>query len=561
MSSSENYPSTQDLDYFRLINEAGQPIADSNARYQMMQEIPEIKGEPEFMAIAKKGLREEQQESFDTLKELADLNLNGTSNYERIATEYEGGVLALDGLKASLDDARNRMSPEQRRLDDIARMVSELAPRSSEAAKALADQRKQALELQESASIRRDITNAQDRVDVLGAVYEEAGKAWPVPVLLFAEKVVELDQGSEPDMVGARYIDELPVVPTRKLRPAEAKRLEALGTRYRHETEASKLAVFYLTERRDEVVTVDDLAQFMYMPDSIEGCKDIRSNVTTILGTVQGERIREILAGEGLKLQYGWRRRLGDNGQPQGPRHRVYRVVDLDQPDVAERIIDYGEKGFSDDFEGVSPEPELVEPEKLDMGAVAVEPTIEVVSDKSDNTEDGLSSSPEERQAGLGEELVEDLVPNPGVGEVIVLQDTEIAIQPAARPESKRRTTWSQALAHAVGEAINLLEADNLMVNRPIGAHVVSQMSSSTKMGTLEAIRRMDEAGLLPNLPPVTSSRRQRYELTPRDRIIMSVFNSHSAAFMERARVKRALGIVEKALGAYYKNHPELDTK
>lgn len=61
----EHHP---DRAYFEQMNELTQPIADTNARLELVAELQD----PEFEAIATTGLTQEQQIAFDALTEATD---------------------------------------------------------------------------------------------------------------------------------------------------------------------------------------------------------------------------------------------------------------------------------------------------------------------------------------------------------------------------------------------------------------------------------------------------------------------------------------------------------
>lgn len=535
---SSEFDFSENLELFKRANELTLPIVSTNERYDQLEDHPTLKDEPEFMQIAADGLKTEQKIAFNTLKSEIEL-----PPYEKLYTVYGEVSEEIDELTIALESVRDRMTSEQRRYDDLVEAVKEIAPLGEKQAEELAERRKSELELAEAAVIREEISVKQSYLESFDELIEESGKAWPIPRLL--NGVVQI--------ISPEYIDEIPVDPQLK-KPSEQKRFDQFKERHVYSDELTTAVIFYLVEESGNVVTVDELAKFVYGfgPDEPHP-KDVRTSITSALGPkTNKDRIEEILGneGDGYVLQYGWRRKVDqETGIPCGARYRIYRALDLNDIDAVDDIVRHN--GDIDSFDGAESDPEYLMPEKQN-GGYEVEDVPEVLTKISEpEIED------DEAEAIIRPVL---MAPRPTartakkMGAAPLKVATKKVVSQVKSPEKEPRANWQSDLSKAIGEAITLLEADKLMTDEPLAANIVSIRSSSTLMGTQTALERMEEAGII-SLSGLSRNSKQKFQLSPAERVIMSIFNTQSKSFTERSRKRQALKLVDDAVASFFEKH------
>jgi hypothetical protein len=127
---------------------------------------------------------------------------------------------------------------------------------------------------------------------------------------------------------------------------------------------------------------------------------------------------------------------------------------------------------------------------------------------------------------------------------------------PPASPEvqltdkSPAVPAWEKEFKRKIGEAIDQLEKDELMVPGAITARVASVKSSSTKMGTKTAMERMRRAGIL------KPDRHAPHEtpLTVADLVAMQLFNTSMQELGKgQPNQHRAMKLIQSSVKAYFR--------
>lgn len=477
---SNSQPSTERLDH--LINS----LDAQNSSYAQSNglEVESLK------TIVQSEITDRQ---VDALHEL--ISLAPSSFYENI------GALSLNASK-ELEEARERVNimnaTTQTQIDHLHKSVKlavDLAPGKK-------------IELEEAGDIEiAKIRNAISAVAIdellqkssdADTDFEKYGKAWPIPVSLTPQDRVDLytlieEEGNlvEDDKVSWVNVDIIPVTPEERIHQAE---VADSARRTVENAEASNFITYYLAEKVGQVVTVDELARFLYVANVDEH----RTHVTTLLGPkVQGKRIRKMLEEEyGLTLQYGWRRlrRLEDDKYIEERRTRIYRAVDLMNADELDDVIVRrrdDEKAVCDDFE-----------------------PLESTGQHKKNAEN---------------DLLKDSVTNTAA------QETE--------QSEEIRADWRDDFRKAVDDEIEKLIIDQLFIDDTMRGTVIRALSSSAKFGTETMRERMNAAKLL------KISELKSDVMTREQRVIGALFNTNQDVLGKRGKKQReALAIIQEQI-------------
>jgi hypothetical protein len=543
-------------DYFKSVHDLTLPIHDTNAR---AAEIPSL-NDPEFEAIATEALTLEQQPAFDALVDAMD-----PAQHDAVTTALQESVDRVAELELELEDVKDSMSAEQRRYDDLVTKLVKIAPLGETQAKELAERKKSEIELQRADDLRTQITAQQAKVAEAEALFESAGQAWPIPVL--AKYAVQEQVDDVPTGEDVIIIDEIPIDPA--LRSSARDHLREISERHVDAPEASKFITLYLSENKGRVVTVDQLCDFLYANVDSESV-NLRSRITTILGPrIQGMRIQGMLAEENLLLQYGLRSAVTATGKNVGPKYRIYRALDLEQVDTAVNYITHN--GHADSFDNAQPEiesPVIDGPDAIALGATAVQgasleeaPAEEApVVDSPEPEAPAPEPKPTPAAMPAKKAAAKKAEPAPEAHvEKVPAPAKKTATKKAAAPKAEKAASkeplWATKLRKAVGEQMQQLEEDGLMGIDEITLGKASAMSSSAKFGTITALQRLAPTGII-KLP---NSRNQynAYPLTQTVRVVMALFNTHTADFLERPRHRLAMQIVEEAVASYNERHNE----
>lgn len=472
-----------------------QRISDQNSNYSIADGL----GDPGFTNIVKKGIRNTQSATLDTLNEAALLLPYREIGQTDVAIERE-----ISELHSQLETVSEQTEAAFAEIDAITEQAIGLSPNSEKELRALAAKRKK--------EVRQTATNdLQSRLDLiiaerdnLASLAHISGEAWPVP------QVARFDSGKTVttfDDSTIEIVDEIPVEPV----PQD----------HIHETvnevkrqvdnpEASDFIVYFLSQRKGQVVTVDELSEFLYHAGNSERpAADYRSRVTTILGPkIQGERIRRMLAelSEPLQLVYGWRRTLIKTGgkiKQQGSKERIYSAIPLDTT-IEESLKQpaNNETGTSDEW--------VTELRTRTLGTVGVNSVLDAP--------EGVRSS----EQGSPRKPASD----------------------KSKERTKKEEKWVRPLVEAVEAAIEQLIEDNVFYKPDISCKQLSRVASSNKLGTNESTRRLSEAGIISQ---EVSGQGPDAILTRTEVVISYVFNNFQFLLTGgngKAAKKKALAII-----------------
>jgi len=340
---------------------------------------------------------------------------------------------------------------------------------------------------------QNSVATLRSELDQIYASIDEYGDAWEVPQAIppadrdmLYEMILE-HTGREESEVS--FKDIIPLTPEERVHLAEAaeKAKSAIEN-----PDASRHIVFYLSENINKVVTVEELARFLYVAD-ISG-DNHRSHVTTLLGPkIQGKRIQRMLHDDyGLDLQYGIRILRQEEGGRwlERRRTRIYRVVTPDPSrDIGESVIETAlpdKKMLSDHFDAI-------------------------VNDKP------IEVMPTE---------VPELAP----------------VDETAHEAIEQSEDWHVEFEASTLAAINRLKDDNLFNDDEMRGSAVRSMSSSSLLGTKTNRERMHKAGLL-KVGQLKSD-----EMTREQRVLGLLFNTNSHVLTQKSTKKQALEIVQNLI-------------
>lgn len=441
-------------------------IIDQNDRAERMSAI----GSEAIRHVVERGIGDEQIESFNQL-----LASGSRIPYAQIGQEYVR-------LENKLEDAKQKADAEQQELQADLELAHQLTTRRSG-------------EIDSTYQLERDkhremATRAlQSQFDEFSAMYDETGRAWPIPTLIPpSDRKVLFDLVEEESHESFQIVDIIPVTPEERNCTAN------LADRIRRTVEnpqLSDMVLLYLQERQSHTVTVEDLVRFCYALD-LDDTNNYRSRITTTLGPkVGGQRKQEELNADGLVLQYGWRyayevRSTGERVMRR--RTRIYRVVE-----TADEVSHEEEKGIVNDLTVVD------EWAPLDII------TSQVQSDEVENTSVEDETMSETHEIEWQEKLIADV-------------ESALDTMQEAYLFGQDQTTFRGTF--------------------------IRTMTESTRIGTETSRQRLAEAGII--------SKRQAKQdsMTSREIAISYVFNSHPELGGRRGRQiqRKALAIVDSVI-------------
>jgi hypothetical protein len=319
------------LESFEELNRIAQAMNRQNRQYLEAGNIKHAR----HSAIRQNQLAQEQSEYVQVLGELV-----AEAPYEELALEYlkaEDQLAAAEVLSAEHQNDRRKYGAIA-----LADAVIEGMPWAESVVEAnLAKRLAEIDEISEPIPDPRT-EELRKKLAELSLIYEIAGQAWPVPIareveVPAAEEFIRNRNGAngslngniESTTAGAEIYAE-PVIVSHE---TTAERVREFVNLRRYQPKAKALMTYYFTENPERTVTVDELMDFIY--SHVPACDrtlTLRNSITTMLGPkIQGKEMQKMLAAEGLKLQYGWQIRIGQNGT-RTSRHRVYRAVPSTEP-------------------------------------------------------------------------------------------------------------------------------------------------------------------------------------------------------------------------------------
>lgn len=421
------------------------------------------------------------------------------------------GIAALRAAGAlTLAEEEDRRLSEEREssigvLQDNIALALELAPNQKAEIKKIEQQEVQKIATKYGStvldSLRKEDAAAQERV----ALY---GTAWPIPRALSAEDRITLydlikEEGAKNKTIEFEE-DLIPVTPEERIHQAE---VAERAKRSIENKEASHYLTYYLAEREGKVVTVEELARFLYVANVDER----RTNVTTLLGPkIQGKRIQRMLAQDyGLSLQYGWRKLKREDGGRliEVRRTRIYRAVDIQDPDRYQQYpttqLDSNRSVF-DELDT----PVVYQRQDVDTGEIPV-------------------------QAEHGVVTVSPYSEVEPMTDQVAVFDSNIA-------EKEQPEDWILRFAEEADAEIERLINDRLFEEDEIRGTIIRALGSSSKLGTETMRQRMKEAGLM-KLGELKADM-----MTREQRVIGALFNVHQNILGQRGKKqKEAITIVK----------------
>lgn len=124
----------------------------------------------------------------------------------------------------------------------------------------------------------------------------------------------------------------------------------------------------------------------------------------------------------------------------------------------------------------------------------------------------------------------------------------EESVSDVVEPKAERAPKWLPEFKKAVGETLDTLAADNLLVEGKLKLSTINAQSSSARMGTETLIKRLVEAGIFKS--SMSRSTRHNIELNADDIVVMHLFNTHRNLLTGPTQ-KRALDELQKAVNSY----------
>lgn len=464
-------------------------ISSQNDRYI---EAADSISTPRLRTIVQGDITEEQGDTFQLL-----IEKTVSQPYELLGAK---AVQLLAELKNAEDTDAVLNAANSERLLLLEREIAiaeRLAPRRTEEIKLVEAEEKERIKKSLHLSLIAGIQSELEQVNDELSHYTEA---WPIPQAisgadraLYFELIQEELSKADPDTF---VEDIIPVTPDERMHQVSIaeKAKRAVGIK-----DAKHYIAYYLAERVGMVVSVEELARFLY----IASVEERRSNVTTLLGPkVQGKHVqRHLLEEYGLRLQYGWRKLKEADGS-QGQRTRIYRAVQSE--DTANERLVYDRP--------------LVD------GAL-VQDNFEMLRPKEADAES-------EETATQEPEYIEVKADIP--------QQEEESV-----PSKNDQPSWAEELTQATHDVIDKLIADNLFKEDEMKGTAIRALSSSRVIGTETMRARMYDAGLL------RISQSQQDKMNREQRVIGALLNTHSDILSRqagRAKQKRSLEIVKSVI-------------
>lgn len=364
-------------------------------------------------------------------------------------------------------------------------IAERLAPRKTDEIKELEAAEKQRIETNIKKQLIERIKTELEDVEELITEY---GKPWPIPKAISgADRTLYLELVcEEADRIDSELVSEdlIPVTPDERMHQVDLAEKAQKSVSVR---DAKHFISYYLSERAGTVVSVEELARFLY----IANVEDHRTNVTTLLGPkIQGKKVQSHLLEEhGLLLQYGWRILKDANGL-QRKKTRIYRAVPT---------IDNGNVQLQYERPFVEGSKVLDQFEELVIQTSSLE----------------------------GDEEAEIVIESDAVAEA---------------ENGEKQQEWENELRDAVNEAIDRLIESNLFYDDVMRGTTIRSLSSTRVLGTETNRNRMRDAGLM------RVGEAKQDQMTRKQRVIGSLLNSHISVLSRKsgvAKQKRSLEIID----------------
>lgn len=444
--------------------------------------------------IVKLGIGEEQLDSFQELLETA-----------AVIPYAELGNAALEHARLTAEMASIEVQlgndPDKLKLDAQVAKALELSPRKAEAIIEYSQDRTDALLEAKRQTITKELGAHSQSVE---AEFLQYGEPWVIPQAISPADRLTLFQLVAESTDPGVLVDVQDIIP---VTPEERRHQASVADRAKYEVEnadASNYITYYLQQQMGKVVTVDELIRFLYVADLESRDKtQYRTRVTTLLGPqTQGKRIQGYLADRhGLKLQYGLRTlKINENGKwVTKSQTRIYRAVQATASSAAVNT------------EQVTP--------RLPESAKVLDQWEEIT---------------------VEEPTVIDATPT--VETLTVVQEVVDAKTDESIVKNAERDGWKLALKADVERVIIELAADELLDDDAIRGSVVRSLSSKGTLGTKTNRERMYEAGLM------NASEVKADQMTLMQRVVGSLFNTHSHVLGKGRKQKAALTIVKETV-------------
>ena len=314
-------------------------------------------------------------------------------------------------------------------------------------------------QIQEIRARTHHVEELRRQMSEIEELYDATSPAWPIPQALDPKDIMALYEatGSNDDW---EIVDIIPVTPEERI---ETIGLADKAKRVIENRQLSDFIMFYLRERKDVTVTVEDMIRFCYAADVESdrgGDLNYRSRITSALGPhSHGLKKQEELNDEGLLLQYGWRyafERTSDDRLVTRRRTRIYRVVDEHQDTSEEPRGEIGSFDVTDKWRTTADQ---------------------ILRPTGDFEDDTAESEPIALTPVDGRPILESV--------------------PVLHPDPERANSWEEVFIEKVNEAVTWGIETGLL--RPeddeVPVHLVRDLSDSDTMGTLTSRQKLVRAG------------------------------------------------------------------
>lgn len=467
-------------------------INGQNVRYTSSEELDH----DGIREMAQAGIKEEQEETFLNL-----IKLSLEIPYEYLAANSLVARSRYDKLASNPIQIDDEVKAKSDHIDSVVEDATRLSPSRSQAIEELGIQEKQKLLDNSRLRIEQKLAELTKVALAYDGLIETLGEAWPIPNTLSAEDRRALfEMAKEEAQSNLMVEDFVPVTPTE--RDAYRATVER-ASHVVHNKNASEYIKFYLQENIDKIVSVEELARFLYDTEADEqDSYNLRNRVTTLLGPkVNGKLLQARLVEEGFKLQWGLRiikEIRGDKTVRVSSRpRRIYRLVKLGSeldliPSTAGTLVHSGKNMGVEDYWD---DHKTTETQPLDIVDMPTTQQAEAVT----------------------EELAKEL-------------DSS---------EDPEKTDWREELKENCHKVIDRLIDDKLFEEDDMLATYVANTSTSKSLGTLKGRELLVSAKLM------TRSEFNRRTMNRHQRVISALFNSNKGILSGGVRQKQALHIID----------------
>lgn len=127
-------------------------------------------------------------------------------------------------------------------------------------------------------------------------------------------------------------------------------------------------------------------------------------------------------------------------------------------------------------------------------------------------------------------------------------EETRATDEASNQPSGK--DSWIRGFRQTVGSAITELARQGLIREGRITAHAVSKLSKSSKLGTITAVRRLMDVGIIRKTPNINEGNTL---LDAADIVAMYILNSNRKilGLSNRPRQREALKILRESVASY----------